>query len=222
MRHDELQQLGNWRECYSVVVALYGTLRHPPTLTAKPWTLTPRLNLEALDCCRCVARCRLLMLPWSSPTHPTSLTPAVPYRLCFRPAQLAADPGTALADTAIPAASVLPSGSVVEATATSVTSAEVQEVVPTIKLEGELAAQFKKVRTVPSGAKRRRVSCKSVRLGVVWQGGLCSTGAYRGVVVTQEERLLHLVKECFQGGEGAGLSLSFLTSLPLHVSFTEC
>ncbi|CAN0021747.1 unnamed protein product, partial [Ectocarpus sp. 13 AM-2016] len=75
---------------------------------------------------------------------------------------LAADPGTVLADTAMPAASVLPSGAVVEATATSASSAEVQEVVPTIKLEGELAAQFKKVQTVPSGAKRRRVSCKSV------------------------------------------------------------
>ncbi|CAN0017778.1 unnamed protein product, partial [Ectocarpus fasciculatus] len=48
---------------------------------------------------------------------------------------LAADPGTALADTAMPAVSVLPSGSI-EATATSATSAEVAEVVPTIKLEG--------------------------------------------------------------------------------------
>ncbi|CBJ30660.1 TPR domain-containing protein [Ectocarpus siliculosus] len=63
---------------------------------------------------------------------------------------LAADPGTALADTAMPAASGLPSGSVVEATATSTTSAEVQEVVPTIKLEGELAAQFKKAQAAGS------------------------------------------------------------------------
>ncbi|CAM9411158.1 unnamed protein product [Ectocarpus sp. 12 AP-2014] len=63
---------------------------------------------------------------------------------------LAADPGTALADTAMPAASVLPSVSVVEATATSATSAEVQEVVPTIKLEGELAAQFKKAQAAGS------------------------------------------------------------------------
>ncbi|CAM9140800.1 unnamed protein product [Ectocarpus sp. 4 AP-2014] len=63
---------------------------------------------------------------------------------------LAADPGTALADTAMPAASVLASGSVVEATATSATSAEVQEVVPTIKLEGELAAQFKKAQAAGS------------------------------------------------------------------------
>lgn len=58
--------------------------------------------------------------------------------------QLGADPGTGLADAGgMPAASSSPA---VSASAASAEGAK--EVVPTVKLEGELAAQFQKVRAL--------------------------------------------------------------------------